>query len=153
MAGGGGSTESGEPEFQVAPMIDVLLTILVFFMAITTTQVLKVDKTIKLPLAPDAQKKESQRSELILNVKLDESGKKGVFVYDGKNYTKTEDLVPLLKQAARDAKTKIVVGENPVFRAVIRGDRNVPAIYVSQAMNACGDAGISEISFSATNKD
>ena len=30
-------------------MIDVLLTILVFFMTITSAQVLKVDKTIKLP--------------------------------------------------------------------------------------------------------
>ncbi|MBA3608646.1 MAG: biopolymer transporter ExbD, partial [Chthoniobacterales bacterium] len=45
MAGGGGGTEQGEPEFQVAPMIDVLLVILVFFMTITSTQVLKVDQS------------------------------------------------------------------------------------------------------------
>ena len=32
-------------------MIDVLLTILVFFMTITSAQVLKVDKTIQLPIA------------------------------------------------------------------------------------------------------
>ena len=51
MAGGGGGSEQGEPEFQVAPMIDVLLVILVFFMTITSTQVLKVDKTISLPIA------------------------------------------------------------------------------------------------------
>ena len=57
MAGGGGGSESGEPEFQVAPMIDVLLTILVFFMTITSAQVLKVDKSIQLPIAKDAQKK------------------------------------------------------------------------------------------------
>ena len=49
MAGGGGGSEQGEPEFQVAPMIDVLLTILVFFMTITSAQVLKVDKSIQLP--------------------------------------------------------------------------------------------------------
>ena len=35
-------------------MVDVLLTILVFFMMITSAQVLKVDKTITLPVAPDA---------------------------------------------------------------------------------------------------
>ena len=59
MAGGGGSSD-GEPEFQVAPMVDVLLTILVFFMMITSAQVLKVDKTITLPVAPDALKRDSQ---------------------------------------------------------------------------------------------
>jgi biopolymer transport protein ExbD len=36
---------------------------------------------------------------------------------------------------------------------VIRGDRDVPATYVAQAMNACAEAGISDISFSAVNKD
>ncbi|MDQ2918303.1 MAG: biopolymer transporter ExbD, partial [Verrucomicrobiota bacterium] len=35
-------------------MIDVLLTILVFFMTITSAQVLKVDKSIALPIAKDA---------------------------------------------------------------------------------------------------
>ena len=31
MAGGAGG-DSGEPEFQIAPMIDVLLVLLIFFM-------------------------------------------------------------------------------------------------------------------------
>ena len=30
MAGGGGNMESGEPDFQIAPMIDVLLVMLIF---------------------------------------------------------------------------------------------------------------------------
>jgi hypothetical protein len=48
---------------------------------------------------------------------------------------------------------KVTAGANPTFRAVIRGDRDVPAIYVSQAMNACAEAGITDISFSAVNKE
>ncbi len=54
MASGGAGTESGEPEFQIAPMIDVLLVLLIFFMSITTAEVLKVDKNIVLPVSPNA---------------------------------------------------------------------------------------------------
>jgi biopolymer transport protein ExbD len=35
---------------------------------------------------------------------------------------------------------------------LIRGDQNAPALYISQAMNACGEAGITDISFSTLNK-
>ncbi len=58
-----------------------------------------------------------------------------------------------LKTAKITGEKQITAGENPNFRAVIRGDRDVPAIYVSQAMNACAEAGISDISFSAVNKE
>ena len=69
-------------------MIDVLLTILVFFMTITSAQVLKVDKTIKLPIAKDAQKKDNSRAEAIVNVRWNE--KKAGFVFDDKVYTSAE---------------------------------------------------------------
>ncbi len=151
MAGGGGGGE-GEPEFQVAPMIDVLLTILVFFMMITSAQVLKVDKTITLPVAPDAIKKDNSRSEAIVNVRWKEAEKKAEFVLDDKVYAKAAELVPGLSSDRAAGEKKITAGANPKFRAVIRGDQNVPAVYVSEAMNSCGMAGISDISFSAVNK-
>jgi biopolymer transport protein ExbD len=152
MAGGGGGGE-GEPEFQVAPMIDVLLTILIFFMTITSAQVLKVDKSIKLPLAPDAQKKDNQRAETIVNVRWNDVTKKADFVYEDQHYAQSSLLVTLLKNARLAGEKKITQGQNPAFRIVIRGDREAPAIYVSQAMNAAAEAGISDISFSAVNKD
>ena len=151
MAGGGGGGE-GEPEFQVAPMIDVLLTILVFFMMITSAQVLKVDKKVSLPVAPDATKKDNTRSEAIVNVRWDPATKKAEFTLDDKVYAKAGEMVGALKADRVDGEKKIQIGANPKFRVVIRGDKDVPAIYVSNAMNSCGEAGISDISFSAVNK-
>ena len=153
MAGGGGGSEQGEPEFQVAPMIDVLLVILVFFMTITSTQVLKVDKTITLPIAKDAQKKDNTRAESMINVRWRLPEKKADFVFDDHVYHLAPDMVEPLKVAKLTGEKKITAGANPTFRAVIRGDRDVPAIFVSQAMNACGEAGITDISFSAVNKE
>ena len=151
MAGGGGGTESGEPEFQIAPMIDVLLVILIFFMTITSAQVLKVDKTINLPIAKDAQKKDNTRAEAVVNVRW--KGKKAAFIFDDRVYPSAPAMVEPLKTAKLTGEKKITQGANPAFRAVIRGDRDVPAIFVSQAMNACAEAGISDISFSSVNKD
>jgi biopolymer transport protein ExbD len=151
MASGAGGAEAGEPEFQVAPMIDVLLTILVFFMTITSAQVLKVDKTITLPIAKDAQKKDNSRAEAIVNVRWKD--KKAQFVFDDRAFPLASSMVDLLKTAKVTGEKKVTGSANPTFRAVIRGDRDVPAIYVSQAMNACAEAGISDISFSAVNKD
>src|SRR5438034_11818299 len=99
MAAGAGGAESGEPEFQVAPMIDVLLTILVFFMTITSAQVLKVDKSIKLPISTNAQKKDNQRAEAVINVRWNPQTQKAQFVYDDKPYAQSTQLVPLLKNA------------------------------------------------------
>jgi biopolymer transport protein ExbD len=152
MAGGGGGGD-GEPEFQVAPMVDVLLTILIFFMTITSAQVLKVDKSIKLPIAADGTKKDNMRAEAVVNVRWHAENKKAEFVLDDKTYAKSEDLVQPLKDRKATGEKRITVGQNPNFRLVIRGDRDVPALYVSQAMNAGGDAGIADISFSTVNRD
>jgi len=151
MASGAGGTESGEPEFQVAPMIDVLLTILVFFMTITSAQVLKVDKTINLPIAKDAQKKDNSRAETVVNVRWKD--KRASFVFDDRTFPNATAMVEPLKVAKATGEKKITAGANPTFRAVIRGDRDIPATYVAQAMNACAEAGITDISFSSVNKD
>ena len=152
MAGGGGGAE-GEPEFQIAPMIDVLLVLLIFFMSITTTQVLKVDKTITLPLAPDALKKDNTRAEAIVNVRWDPAKKKADYVMDDKLYPELPELTKAIIAAKKLGEAKVTRSANTTFRVVIRGDRNASAVSVSRAMNSAAEAGVSDISFSAANKD
>ena len=152
MAGGGGGSDSGEPEFQIAPMIDVLLVILIFFMTITSAQVLKVDKNDRTAdreeRAEEGQLARRDGGECPLGKQ-----KRAEFVYDDRVYRSATEIVEQLKTAKITGEKNITAGANPTFRAVIRGDRDVPALYVSQAMNACAEAGISDISFSATNKE
>ena len=152
MAGGGGSAD-GEPEFQVAPMVDVLLTILVFFMMITSAQVLKVDKTMTLPIAPDALKRDNQRSEVVINVRWHPEVNKAEFVIDDHPYTTASLLTVPLKAAKALGEKKVTKSANPTFFAPSSGATKMfPRLYVSQAMNACGEVGISDISFATLNK-
>ena len=132
-------------------MIDVLLVMLIFFMTITSAQVLKVDKTIQLPVAKDAQKKDNSRAETVVNVRWKD--KKAHFVFEDRVFPHATEMIAPLKTAKITGEKKVTAGANPTFRAVIRGDRDVPALYVSQAMNAVAEAGISDISFSAVNKE
>jgi biopolymer transport protein ExbD len=146
MAGGGGNSESGEPEFQIAPMIDVLLVLLIFFMSITSAQVLNIDKDINLPLAPDAKKKEKQSiSEGALNIKWVPAENKATFNFEGKLYPVTDDLVAVIKRYKENDKSGL-------YRVIIRGDKNLPAIEVQKAMSVLGEAGLENIAFSALNQ-
>jgi biopolymer transport protein ExbD len=155
MAGGGGGLEKGEPDFQIAPMVDVLLVILIFFMVITSAQVLNVDKTIKLPIAAEAAKKDDSRSEAIVNVRWDAAANRPIFNFQDHLYGKGSDLLGPLKAAKQigEAQAAAKPGQNPEFRIVIRGDRDVPALFVSQVMDAAAEVGISDISFSTVNHD
>ncbi len=143
MGGGGGGSESGEPEFQIAPMIDVLLVLLIFFMSITSAQVLQIDKEIQLPVAGDAKKKEKNKmSEAALNVRWKNNN--ATVNFESKTYDQFEPLIELLQ--TRKA-------TNPNYRVIIRGDKRLPAVEIQRVMTLVAQAGIDDISFSALNKD
>ena len=93
-------------------MIDVLLTILVFFMTITSAQVLKVDKTIALPIAKDAQKKDNSRAETVVNVRGKD--KKASFVFDDRVYSQAGPMVERISPAEFDARSDL-----PDWRVVL----------------------------------
>lgn len=145
MGGGGGGGESGEPEFQIAPMVDVLLTLLIFFMSITTAQVVKVDKGIELPVAENAKKKDENNgmNEVLLNVRWEVAEQKGLVTYNDRKFPNMEDLVPILEQK---------YAANSKARVIIRGDKRLPAVEVQKVMTVIGQSGISDISFSALSK-
>lgn len=153
MAGGGGNLESGEPDFQIAPMIDVLLVMLIFFMTITSAQVLRVDKNIQLPTAPNALKKDSSRSEAIVNVRWDVAKRRAVFTFDERIFQSASDLVPDLRKAREASEKQRLGDQSPSYRVLIRADRESPALYVSHVMHAAAEAGISDISFSTVNRE
>ncbi len=141
--GGGGGGGDGEPEFQIAPMIDVLLVLLIFFMSITSAQVLRIDKEIQLPVAADAKKKEKNvMNEAALNVRW--TNGKGVITFEDKKYDEVAPLVDLLSKRKNS---------NPKYRVVIRGDKRLPAIEIQRVMSVIAQAGIDDISFSALNKE
>ena len=145
MAGGGGGGE-GEPEFQVAPMIDVLLVLLIFFMSITSAQVLKVDKNISLPVAANGVKRDDKAAAGLINISWDKTTGQAKYKLDDRELD-PNDKEGIAKELA-DRK-----GSNEKCRLLIRADKEGHAKYISKALEWGAEAGIDNIAFSGLNHE
>ena len=130
----------GDPEFQVAPMVDVLLVLMLFFMAITSTEVLKKDKNLQLADAKNAKpaEKGSHKNEIIVNVDWDGVNSVAHFSLDGVPYPTADSMQGVLASQRQ---------QNPAAFVVIRADKNTEYSNISDLMTACANAGISTVSF------
>jgi len=131
----------GDPEFQVAPMVDVLLVLMLFFMAITSTEVLKKDKNLQLADAKNAKpndQKPGQKNEIIVNVDWNGFTNEPMFSLDGVSYPSAEAMQGVLAKQHND---------NPAAYVVIRADKNTQYSNISDVMQICGGVGISTVSF------
>lgn len=132
--------QDGDPEFQVAPMVDVLLVLLLFFMAITSTEVLKKDKNLQLADAKNAKvdKHDKHTNEIMVNVGWDPINSVAQLSMDGVNYPSADSLTGVLGDRVK---------KNPAAYVLIRADRNTEYSNISDLMNACASAGIGTVTF------
>jgi biopolymer transport protein ExbD len=130
--------------FQIAPMCDVLLVLLVFFITITSASALRSDRDINLPVGSNATKKETARSEAVLNVKWVPEKTAGVVAIESHVMTDLPEITTLLSPRHK---------VDPNYRVVIRADKKTPAAFVEKVMGACAEAGVSDISFSVLNHE
>ncbi|MDB6152270.1 MAG: biopolymer transporter ExbD [Chthoniobacteraceae bacterium] len=136
-----------DPEFQIAPMIDILLVLLVFFMSISSTEVLQTNDQVHLPVAKDSKEKSPQvagEGQLMVNVLWTTINNSGTIDIDGKTYPTADDLTPVL--VAKLAAT-------PKFRMLIRADREVRYEFLRTILKAAGTAGVTNVTFSVVDKE
>jgi biopolymer transport protein ExbD len=134
-----------DPEFQIAPMIDILLVLLVFFMSISTSEILQVSEGVILPVAKDASPRDkNKKGEVIVNVLWNPINNVGSLEVGDTNYTQADQIAGILTAA---------VQANPETRILIRADRNVRYEYLRSVMAVAGKAGVGKVTFSVVDKD
>ena len=133
-----------DPDFQIAPMIDVLLVLLVFFMSISSTEVLQSTKNITLPVAAEGNDAAKNKGQVIINVAWSNMADTGTITVDEKNYAAPADLRPLLTRH---------VEANPDTRVLIRADKQTRYDFMREIMVAVGESKIGNVTFSVVNKE
>lgn len=132
-----------DPEFQIAPMIDILLVLLVFFISISSTEVLQTNQNIELPVAKEAKEPpKTKAGQVIVNISFSEIGNVTSIEVDEKQITEAQ-LTALLQQKS---------AKNPQLRVLIRSDKRIRYQYLRKILESIGNAGISTITFSAVDK-
>lgn len=120
----------GEPEFSMAPLIDVVFQMLIFFLVATSWATREPSLDVELPEASTAVAKTAPADELVIDVQRD-----GTVALSGRVLAKGE-LASALTAAARG---------NSRVPVTIRGDRLVHHEDVVAVMDACGLAGLSNL--------
>jgi biopolymer transport protein ExbD len=140
-----------DPEFQIAPMIDILLVLLIFFMSIATDQVLAVSKEVVLPVAKKAEefKPDDTTGELLVNLVWNEISNTGAI----KIGDATIEPPMLAEMIRRKKELNPAAFDSGKFRIIIRADKNVKFEYVKTVMRIVGESGVPNVIFSATDKE
>src|SRR5271154_1883427 len=82
-----------DPEFQIAPMIDILLVLMIFFMSISSTEVLQVNQAVKLPVAKDAKDADKNtKGQTIVNVMWTTLNNAGSIEVDDKKFAQPDQM-------------------------------------------------------------
>ncbi|HET9523378.1 MAG TPA: biopolymer transporter ExbD [Terrimicrobiaceae bacterium] len=122
--------------FQIAPMVDILLFLLVFFMLTWNFSRNEAELDVKVPAASEGKENRRPAGEVILNVKKD-----GVIVMNRRAMS-SDELKETLTRIAK------LYPDQPV---VLRGDESVNYRYVVDALDICRAANIWNVAF-ATSK-
>ena len=120
------------PGIQLAPLVDVLLLLLIFFLLTFNAARSENELDVKVPKASAAREKTAPIGDVVVNVKTD-----GNVVVNRRTLT-TPELTELLKG---------LVQLNAEQAVVIRGDETGAYRNIVNVLNICTQAGVTNVAF------
>jgi len=120
------------PGIQLAPLVDVLLLLLIFFLLTWNAARNENELDVKVPKASAAKEKTAPIGDVVVNVKSDGN------VVVNRRTLNTDELTELLKG---------LVQLNPEQAVVIRGDETGAYRNIVNVLNICTQAGVTNVAF------
>lgn len=138
---GGGTSEDGDIGFQIAPMVDVVFVLLLFFMSCAGQQIIEKELNISLPSgrAPSMETT-IPKTPIIIDILPDGKVQSSEKVFD----SPTSKDLPELKAWLKDTIAKFG-DKDPV---IIRPDPQTKHERIMDVLNAASASGVTKLSFS-----
>ena len=134
MAGGGSS--DGDYGLQIAPMLDVMFVLLLFFMVMAGKQVKEAELGVQVPGASAATS--TAKSPVTLRVNLD-----GLVTFNDSAVDGRDDHdMPKLR-----SKLKALIEVSPDQSVIIRPNDKAPYQRIIDVLNACGAERVKNLTF------
>ncbi|MBM4454829.1 MAG: biopolymer transporter ExbD [Verrucomicrobia bacterium] len=135
MAGGGGGGE-GEFGLQIAPMLDVMFVLLMFFMVMAGQQVKEAELGVSVP--GSGQPSTTAKTPVTIRVAAD-----GVVTFNDTPVDSRDDAeMPRLR-----ARLKALIEASPEQSVIIRPNDRAPYQRVVDVLNACGAERVKNLTF------
>jgi biopolymer transport protein ExbD len=123
---------------QLAPMIDIVFLLLIFFIVTWSYARFETELDISVPAAADGKNPERSIGEIVVNVHND-----GRIVVEGRTISEDE-LLSTLTDVAKAYKDQAVI---------LRGDKSTAFDHIVSVLNVCQKAGIWNVAFATARPD
>ena len=130
--------ESEESSVRMAPLIDVVFLLLIFFLVATTFYESEKDITIRLAGATEGAERDRVIDLLVINI-----GEAGVIVVDQRVYS-ADALEKLLRESR---------ARNAQLAAIIRCDRRARHADFVKVLNLCERTGVRQVAVATIQTD
>ena len=124
--------------FQIAPMVDILLVLLCFFIVTWSFARKENELDVKIPSAENTKESNPVINQTVLNVKAD-----GTVVWNRKTMALTE----------LQAKLKELSDLFPDYAIIVRGDERTPFRFIAAVLDTCRAANIWNVAFATAKPE
>ena len=133
-----GSIQNSAPGFQIAPMVDIVFLLLIFFLVTWNFSRSETELDVKVPKAREGKETRRAVGEVIINVKTN-----GAVVMNRRQMNTTELQDTLQKIASL----------YPDQAVILRGDENTDYRHVVEVLDICRRANIWNVAFATSRPE
>ncbi len=129
--------EGGDDEINMAPMIDMVFLLLIFFMV--ASHLTKMDRTpVELPVANKSTVSEATRGRQMITIRSMDSTGEEVDIFMNLKKIDVSSITPFIEK---------LLTENSDAEVYLRADRYAKHKHVKEVMAACAEGGVAHVIF------